>query len=88
MRVIEPGTVVDGRYSIDSLLGRGGFAAVYKAYHQRLDKWVALKVLDLPDVPMDIEPFVKRFMREAQVSARIEHANIVSVQLEPSYTFA
>jgi serine/threonine protein kinase len=38
------GTVFDGKYLIERLLGRGGLSAVYQALHQETDKRVAVKV--------------------------------------------
>ncbi len=56
-------------------------ATVYKARHQKLDRYVAVKVLH-PAFKED-ESFLRRFTREAQVVARLEHPNIV-----PVYDFA
>ncbi len=41
---LEPGGAI-GQYRIVEQLGRGGMAAVYKGYHPRLDRFVAIKVL-------------------------------------------
>ncbi|MCP5099068.1 MAG: protein kinase [Chloroflexi bacterium] len=76
----EIGTAV-GPYKIESKLGQGGMATVYKAYHAKLDRHVAIKVLHAAF--KDNEPFLKRFAREAKVVARLEHAHIV-----PIYDFA
>lgn len=74
------GTTV-GSYTIEDKLGQGGMATVYKAYHARLDRHVAIKVLH-PAFKED-QSFLRRFTREAQVVARLEHPNIV-----PVYDFA
>ncbi len=74
------GTTV-GSYTIEEKLGQGGMATVYKAYHPRLDRHVAIKVLH-PAFKED-QSFLRRFTREAQVVARLEHPNIV-----PVYDFA
>ena len=70
-----------GNYRIEEKLGQGGMATVYKGYHDRLDRHVAIKVLHA--VFKDNESFLRRFTREAQVVARLEHSNIV-----PVYDFA
>lgn len=70
-----------GSYKIEEKLGQGGMATVYKAYHERLDRRVAIKVLHA--VFKDDDSFLRRFTREAQVVARLEHPNIV-----PVYDFA
>lgn len=66
-----------GAYQVQSSLGEGGMARVYKAYHPRLRRDVAIKVI-LAEIA-DREGFQARFEREAQVVASLEHPNIVSV---------
>ncbi|MDQ2902228.1 MAG: serine/threonine protein kinase [Chloroflexota bacterium] len=66
-----------GAYLIQNKLGEGGMARVYKAYHARLRRDVAIKVI-LPEVA-DQAGFRERFEREAQVIASLEHRNIVAV---------
>jgi serine/threonine-protein kinase len=66
-----------GKYEIIERLGRGGMAEVYRAYHQSLDRFVAIKVLHsfLADDP----EFKSRFEKEARNIARLKHPHIVSV---------
>ena len=59
------------------LLGAGGMGAVYRARQPRLDRTVALKVLTCP--PELHDDFALRFEREAQVLARLNHPNIVTI---------
>src|SRR5256885_4009973 len=66
-----------GAYFIQSKVGEGGTAQVYKAYHARLRREVAIKVI-LPQVA-DQSGFRERFEREAQLIASLEHRNIVAV---------
>ncbi|GAB4281759.1 MAG: hypothetical protein Kow0080_35440 [Candidatus Promineifilaceae bacterium] len=70
-----------GAYEIVEKIGKGGMATVYKAYHPRLDRFVAIKVLHA--IFRDDESFLKRFTREARVVAKLEHPHIV-----PIYDFA
>ena len=74
---LESGTVVDGRYRIDHLLGSGGMADVYCATDEQLGRTVALKVL-YRRFAQDQE-FVERFRREASAAAGLQHQHIVSV---------
>jgi hypothetical protein len=69
--------LIDHKYRIEQLLGRGGMGAVYRTRDVRLDRLVALKVvraelLGDPDAQ-------RRFRREAQIVARLQHPCIVSV---------
>ncbi|NWF69319.1 MAG: protein kinase [Chloroflexi bacterium] len=66
-----------GPYRIVELLGQGGMATVYKAYHTRLDRHVALKVMH--QALLEDPTFRARFQREAQIVARLEHPHIVPV---------
>jgi serine/threonine-protein kinase len=66
-----------GQYQIIEELGRGGMAAVYKAYQTSLNRYVAIKVLP-PQFTFD-EEFVQRFRREARAAAALHHPNIVTI---------
>ena len=71
------GTVIDGRYRIDALVGRGGMGVVYKAEHVAIRRTVALKLVhgSLAGVP----ELRSRFEREARAIGTIEHPNCVNV---------
>src|ERR671926_111415 len=67
-----------GAYRVVEEIGKGGFATVYKAYHDALDRYVAIKVLR-PEV-IEPEGALQRFQIEARASARLAgHPNIVTV---------
>ncbi len=66
-----------GRYRIESLLGRGGMGAVYRAYDSHLHRTVALKVPFFKRGHSD--EVVKRFLREARAVAQLSHANLCRV---------
>lgn len=66
-----------GQYQIIAQLGHGGMATVYKAYHPRLDRHVAVKVVH--QMFIQDESFVARFEREAQIVASLDHPHIVPV---------
>lgn len=66
-----------GQYILKAPLGEGGMARVYKAYHTRLHREDAVKVI-LSKVAHEPE-FKIRFEREAQLAASLEHPNIVRV---------
>ena len=67
-------------YVLAEVIGRGGFATVYRAVQPALQREVAVKVLraEIADDPQ----FVSRFESEARVVARLEHPNVV-----PLYDF-
>src|SRR2546423_9010102 len=75
--MIEPETVIDGRYRVISRLGSGGMADVYLALDQLLGREVAVKVLH-HHFAADQE-FVERFRREASSAAALSHPNIVGI---------
>ncbi len=66
-----------GPFELDSILGRGGMAAVYLAKQRGSAVPVALKLMD-PNLRAD-PSFVERFMNEAKASAGLRHPNIVEV---------
>jgi serine/threonine protein kinase len=69
--------VIAGRYRIEGRLGVGGMSTVHLAFDNRLERYVAVKLLaeHLADDPT----FVSRFRREALAAARLVHPNIVQV---------
>lgn len=66
-----------GAYRILSLLGRGGSAEVYKAFHPALKREVALKVL-LQEVSGDLD-WVRRFRQEAELLGRLDNPHILPI---------
>lgn len=69
------GETLGGRYRIDSLIGSGGMANVYKAYDEQEARVVAVKMLK--EENRDDAEFVRRFAREAQAVLALSHPNIV-----------
>jgi serine/threonine-protein kinase len=70
-------TVLDGQYQIESMLGKGGMGAVYRARHILLGDRVAIKILP-PEVRNNAE-WLRRFRREGQAARRFRHPNAVTV---------
>ena len=75
--MIEPETIIDGRYRVISRLGSGGMADVYLAQDQLLGRDVAVKVLHHHFA--EDQEFVERFRREASSAAALSHPNIVGI---------
>jgi serine/threonine-protein kinase len=75
--VIEPDTIIDGRYRVISRLGSGGMADVYLAQDQLLGRNLAVKVLH--HYFAEDHEFVERFKREASSAAALSHPNIVGI---------
>ena len=71
------GKMLDNRYEILEIIGKGGMAVVFKAKCHRLNRLVAIKVLK-PELADDAE-FRRRFHDESQAVAMLSHPNIVSV---------
>lgn len=71
------GSVVDGRYAITALIGRGGMATVYRARDKRLERDVAVKFMH---THLGAHPdFTERFNREARAAARLSSPYVVAV---------
>src|SRR5438132_6186380 len=71
------GSVLDGQYQIEGVLGQGGMGAVYRARHILLGDRVAIKVLP-PEMRSNTE-WLRRFQREGQAARRFRHPNAVTV---------
>jgi beta-lactam-binding protein with PASTA domain/predicted Ser/Thr protein kinase len=77
MAELTSGTLIDGRYRLQSRLGSGGMADVFLGEDEQLGRKVALKLLHRRFA--EDPGFVERFRREAQSAAGLQHPNIVSV---------
>ncbi|HEY6211236.1 MAG TPA: protein kinase, partial [Vicinamibacterales bacterium] len=71
------GTVLDGKYRLDSYLSKGGMGSVYKATHVMLNKSVAVKMINAEIVSSP--EIVRRFQREARAATTLNHPNIAGV---------
>ena len=72
------GSVVDGKYRVDRVLGRGAMGVVVQATHEQLGERVALKFLRYR-AKTGTEDFQQRFKREAKVSAMLKNEHITRV---------
>jgi serine/threonine protein kinase/tetratricopeptide (TPR) repeat protein len=66
-----------GHYRIVEQIGAGGMGVVYRAYDERLDRDVAIKVL--PESVAQDPDRISRFEREAKAVARLDHPNILAI---------
>lgn len=87
---LEPGTLLDGRYRLKSLLGAGGMGQVMEAEDMRLGRRVAIKVIHREHESDDV--LAERLFREAKAAARTDHPAVVTTygygrddELELSY---
>lgn len=71
------GTLLERRYRVDSVIARGGMSTVYRGLDTRLERPVAIKVMD--SQYSGDRSFIERFEREARSAAKLHHPNIVAV---------
>jgi len=69
--------VIEGRYRLDKLIGRGGMGAVYQSFDLRLNRKVAVKILG--GQLFGNSEALRRFEREAQTAARLSHPHIITI---------
>jgi len=74
--VLEPGTLIDGRFRIERLLGQGGYGQVYQAFQLSMGRAVAVKTLHT-SVAADPSS-VDRFQNEARIACQLKHPNTVT----------
>src|SRR5207237_2888100 len=74
----RPQDLAMGPYRLLELLGEGGMGQVFKARHQRLNRLEALKVIR-PERLLQHPEAARRFEREAQAAAKLQHPNIVVI---------
>lgn len=71
------GAVLDGRYRVETPIATGGMSTVYRGLDIRLDRPVALKVMD--NRYSGDHQFLTRFQREARAIARLKHPGLVAI---------
>ena len=71
------GAVLDGRYRVEGIIATGGMSAVYRGLDTRLDRPVAIKVME-SRYAAD-QQFLTRFQREARAVARLKDPGLVAV---------
>ena len=73
------GSILDSRYLLISVIGRGGTAVVFNAYDRKLGVTVAIKLLNESLVPSSERPSLrKQFAEEARVLSKLSHPGIVA----------
>src|SRR4051794_2345573 len=72
-----PAGILADRYTIEGVIGSGGASVVYAAVDRRLDRRVALKLIDPPAVAD--EHFRHLALSESRIAASIDHPNIVPI---------
>ena len=77
--MIGEGSIINNRFRLDRLLGRGGFAQVFLCTDLVLGRYVAIKVLDPSVGDRETFDFLGRFQGEARAVAALEHPNILGV---------
>jgi serine/threonine-protein kinase len=71
------GSVIDGQFAIEGVLGTGAFGTVYRGMQVGLDRPIAMKV---PTHEIAADPVMaKRFAREARSAARVQHPGVVAI---------
>src|SRR5262249_17514504 len=76
-RLLPPGTLIQGRYVVEDVLGEGGMGVVYRGRDRQRDRSVAIKALH--GSLMGDQGIRRRFTREAQLMLGWKHANVARV---------
>jgi serine/threonine-protein kinase len=83
--IFETGNVIQEKWVILELIGKGAMGEIYLAHQLNLKRDVAIKVVseewleDIDDDPEEVETAFQRFRREVQAMARIRHPNVLQV---------
>jgi serine/threonine-protein kinase len=83
--IFEPGNVLNNKWVILELIGKGAMGEIYLAHQLNLKRDVAIKVVseellqDFADDPHEIETAFQRFEREVHAMARVRHPNVLQI---------
>ncbi len=73
------GALVNGKYRVQSAIARGGMGRIYYATQVPLERPVALKVVQGDGDNENESQFLKRFLQEASILAKLQHPNVVTL---------
>lgn len=73
------GSLVNGKYRVHSAIARGGMGRIYYATQTPLERPVALKVVQGDGEQEHESQFLKRFLQEASILAKLQHPNVVTL---------
>jgi serine/threonine protein kinase len=83
--MLQAGTILEDKWIIMELIGKGAMGEVYRAHQTNLKRDVAIKVIsedvmsELEDDPAEIDIAVGRFQREVQTMAQVRHTNVLNI---------
>ncbi|NJL53824.1 protein kinase [bacterium] len=78
--MLPRGTLLENRYRIETQVGEGGFGRVYRAFHEQLNKTVAIKELSFANLEEATRTQAQElFLREAQLLSQLTHPNLPRV---------
>jgi serine/threonine-protein kinase len=85
INIFEPGNVLNNKWVILELIGRGAMGEIYPAHQFNLKRDVAIKVVseellkDFEGDPSEVETALQRFKREVHAMARVRHPNVLQI---------
>ena len=85
INIFEPGNVLNDKWVILELIGKGAMGEIYLAHQLNLKRDVAIKVVseellkDFDDDPEEIKTYFQRFKREVHAMARVRHPNVLQI---------
>lgn len=85
MAIFEPGKIIDEKWIIIELIGKGAMGEVYRAHQTNLKRDVAIKIIsadilaEIEDDPEELAIAFARFQREVQTMAQVRHVNILTI---------
>jgi len=85
INIFEPGNVLNNKWVVLELIGKGAMGEIYLAHQLNLKRDVAIKVVseelikDFEDDPDEIETSFQRFKREVHAMARVRHPNVLQI---------
>jgi serine/threonine protein kinase len=77
LSALTQGLVIDNRYKIESVLGKGGMGMVYRAHDRMLDETVAIKVLRAEFA--NTSEMLQRFKKEIKLARKVSHRNVCRI---------